>query len=468
MNLSKIQSLCDVFVDQPVAAMITELDGTPLWLNRRVRELPGMDGLDRYTMQQTIQSLGLDLSNAADGIARTGKIQWKDPDGREVTGSFALTFLYDDSKLPVCAFWTLAPDYSGTAERRREIEDARYSAVIAAMDEGVVFQDSAGTIVLCNRRAEEILGLTQDQISGRTSLDPRWNCIHEDHSLFPGETHPSMVTLTTGESQSNVVMGVHKPDGALTWISINSRVVAGAGVVPPGVVTTFRDITKRKHLEETLRRRDDQFAQGFRSSPAMMSLTSVGSDGIVRIVNVNDAFERQTGYRRDEAIGRTVQDLGLWADSDALAAAVQHFRSHGSIAQLRFRFRNKSGQVRNAMTSVNTVELEGRMFAVTNVVLLDESAKGPPDSMRALFESNSEPLIVLSSQLRVREANAAARKMLGYTIDDLRELDPDALSFGRVRDADGRWLRLEDRGTSTDLDGERVRTAALREIAAVN
>jgi PAS domain S-box-containing protein len=463
-----MQALCDGFVDQPIAAMITELDGTPIWFNHRVRELPGMAGIDRFEMQRTILKLGADLQKAADGGgSRTGKIQWTGPDGREVEGSFAVTFVYDDAKLPICTFWTLAPDYEGTIGRARAIEETRYSAVVAAMEEGVVFQDSAGAIVLCNRRAEEILGLSREQMSGRTSLDPRWSSIHEDFSPFPGETHPSMVTLATGENQSNVVMGVHKPDGELTWISINSRAVAGSGVVPPGVVTTFHDITERKVLEDALRRKEEQFSQGFLASPAIMSLTSVGSDGVVRIVNVNDAFERQSGYRRNEAIGKTVQELGLWADSDALAGAVQHFRTHGSIEQMRFRFRSRWGQVRTAMTSVNTVELGGRMFAVANIILLGEN-DAPPDSMRMLFETNSEPLLVISSQLRVREANAAARAMLGYTIDELWDLDPESLVFGKVRDAGGRWVRLEDRGVSVDRDGDQVRMAVLREVAAVN
>src|ERR1035438_9125403 len=92
----------------------------------------------------------------------------------------------------------------------------RYRAIFASMAEGVVFQNTDGSIEACNESAGRILGLTADQMAGRTSVDPRWAAVHEDGSSFPGETHPSMVTLRTGESLSNVVMGVHKPDGSLT------------------------------------------------------------------------------------------------------------------------------------------------------------------------------------------------------------------------------------------------------------
>ena len=53
-----------------------------------------------------------------------------------------------------------------------------------------------------------------------------------------------MVTLRTGERRSNVTMGVHKPEGELTWISINSvPLLSDAGVKAHGVITTFHDVT---------------------------------------------------------------------------------------------------------------------------------------------------------------------------------------------------------------------------------
>jgi len=62
-----------------------------------------------------------------------------------------------------------------------------------------------------------------------------------------------MVTLRTGQPCSNVVMGVYKPSGEVTWISINSRPLFDAdGTTLVGVVASFADITDRKRMEETL------------------------------------------------------------------------------------------------------------------------------------------------------------------------------------------------------------------------
>ena len=76
---------------------------------------------------------------------------------------------------------------------------------------GVVFQDKDGRIISANHAAGKILGLSEDQMLGRTSMDPRRHAIHEDGSEFHGDTHPAMVALRSGKKVENVVMGVFHP-----------------------------------------------------------------------------------------------------------------------------------------------------------------------------------------------------------------------------------------------------------------
>ncbi|MBE9050669.1 diguanylate cyclase [Nostocales cyanobacterium LEGE 11386] len=143
-------------------------------------------------------------------------------------------------------------------EALRESEE-RYRYVITTMAEGIVLQQADGRITACNESAERILGLTSDQMMGRTSIDPRWRAIHEDGTSFPGETHPAIVTLQTGQPQSNVIMGVHKPDNNLTWISINSQPVFQPDELTPyAVVTSFTDITIRKKAQQALQQQMEQ------------------------------------------------------------------------------------------------------------------------------------------------------------------------------------------------------------------
>lgn len=133
-----------------------------------------------------------------------------------------------------------------------ERRESRFLAVATTMSEGLVIQDEMGQILDCNFAAERILGLTRDQMAGRTSTDPRWRCIREDGSPFPGSEHPAMVTLATGEPQLNQVMGVYKTDGSLSWILINSHLIEDAYSRNKQVVATFRDITESRQSFQQL------------------------------------------------------------------------------------------------------------------------------------------------------------------------------------------------------------------------
>ena len=191
--------------------------------------------------------------------------------------------------------------------------EGRYRSVIAAMSEGIVLQDAEGQITHCNESAERILGLTADQMSGRTSLDPAWRAVHPDGSAFPGETHPSMVTLRTGRPCREVVMGVHRPDGSLVWISINSQPLFRSGETTPyAVVTSLTDITEHRREEEARSRSEQELLSRtaylnelFHSVPEAIVLL----DREDRVLRVNPEFTALFGYITEETIGRQINDL---------------------------------------------------------------------------------------------------------------------------------------------------------------
>ena len=129
--------------------------------------------------------------------------------------------------------------------------EEKHRLLFETMPQGVVYQSKEGNIVYANPAAEKILGLTVDQMRLRTSSDARWKVIHEDGSDFPGETHPSMIALQTGQSVKDVVMGVYNPRlGQRCWIKTSAVPLFRTGEEKPyQVYTTFDDITEYKKLQ---------------------------------------------------------------------------------------------------------------------------------------------------------------------------------------------------------------------------
>jgi PAS domain S-box-containing protein len=147
-------------------------------------------------------------------------------------------------------------------EALRESEE-KYRQMFETMTIGVVYQDARGTIVSANPAAERILGLSLDQMMGRTSLHPEWKSIREDGTELPGPEHPAMVALRTGKKTGPLIMGIFNPaTHCYSWISVVAiPLYAPGNETIKQVYTTFEEISERKKAEEALKKSEAQLRE---------------------------------------------------------------------------------------------------------------------------------------------------------------------------------------------------------------
>ena len=164
----------------------------------------------------------------------------------------------------------LAVSFEDVSETRRMEDELRvrektYRNLFETMKPGVVFQDSEGQIILANPSAEEILGLTLDQMKGRTSSDPRWRAMREDGSDLPGDEHPSMMALKTGRPVHDFLMAVFNPVMEETrWLRVSAEPVLEEGQARASqVYTTFDDVTERVRAQRELRKAHERMALAY-------------------------------------------------------------------------------------------------------------------------------------------------------------------------------------------------------------
>lgn len=119
-----------------------------------------------------------------------------------------------------------------------------FPLVIENLLEGIIYQNLSGEIVYANPAASKILGLTHEQLLGKTSFDNEWKAIKEDYSDFPGKEHPAMLVLRTGQIQSDIIMGVTTGTGKVSWLKINSHPVFDDNGKVKAAITSFADITR--------------------------------------------------------------------------------------------------------------------------------------------------------------------------------------------------------------------------------
>ena len=131
--------------------------------------------------------------------------------------------------------------------------DQRYRAIIAAMREGVVLQDRASVIVEHNAHAARLLGMTSDQLAGRSSVDPDWSLVTAEGAPMTVEQQPSMQCLSTGKPVLDFMLGVNLPNGDQRWLNVNSLpMFEGDNPAPAQTLTTFVDVTQLKRQEGAL------------------------------------------------------------------------------------------------------------------------------------------------------------------------------------------------------------------------
>ncbi|MFN2267197.1 MAG: PAS domain S-box protein, partial [Desulfonatronovibrio sp.] len=139
-------------------------------------------------------------------------------------------------------------------EMERRTAKDKYQFLFQSMSQGVVYQGSQGRVIEANCAALDILGLTRDQMLGKTSLDPAWHAIHEDGSPYPGEEHPAMVAFKTGKKILNKVMGIFNPQkDDYSWIILTAVPLFLDDMKKPYMVyASFQDITDLKKAEKEL------------------------------------------------------------------------------------------------------------------------------------------------------------------------------------------------------------------------
>ena len=122
-----------------------------------------------------------------------------------------------------------------------------------------------------------------------------------------------------------------------------------------GALERRRALVATEAAHKALQGSEAKFARAFNANPSGMAITTLEG----RVVDVNEAFLRTLGYTREEAIGRTTVELGLWRSQEDRAHAVQETQNLGRVHQMEIEGRTKESAQRTLLYSAELIELEG-------------------------------------------------------------------------------------------------------------
>ena len=165
---------------------------------------------------------------------------------------------FDPEKRTVFGIIQDISEHKQSEEALKKSEE-QFKSLVKNMQVGVLLQNSQAEIILCNNTALELLGLSEDQLLGKSSFDPDWNVIHEDGSPFPGATHPVPQAIASRLPVHDVIMGVYSPaNGTRLWLKVDAEPQINPDGTVRQVACTFVDITTRKNAEAEINNLNEQ------------------------------------------------------------------------------------------------------------------------------------------------------------------------------------------------------------------
>jgi PAS domain S-box-containing protein len=184
----------------------------------------------------------------------------------------------------------------------------------------------------------------------------------------------------------------------------------------------------------------ERLRAAFEISPTILTVTDLETG---RILEVNEAFLNITGYHRDEVIGRTIPEVGLWVDPAQRESGLAALRSGGAIRGMEARFRNKRGEEIWAVASAEMVQIEGQRCVVTALMDITDRVRAETalrESERRFaqaFNANPLPMSIVSLRDgRHLAVNEAAVRHSGYTREEM---------LGRTKPELGFWVAEGER-----------------------
>ncbi len=199
--------------------------------------------------------------------------------------------------------------------------------------------------------------------------------------------------ILSGKEVKPLEHRIIRKDGVIRWV----RNTPVCQYDSEGKLKTYdgliQDITEIRRTFETLKLSEEKFAKAFRSSPDIITITTI-ADG--RFLEVNDAFERESGYSRQEVIGAKSREFDLWVDYSEREELIRELMDKGKVSNKELKMRTKNGDVLVILASSELIVMGDEQCMIT--VARDITKR------KKIFSKLQQEMSLLEENLRMQIA----------------------------------------------------------------
>ncbi len=294
-------------------------------------------------------------------------------------------------------------------EALRESE-AKFRSLAETVACGIWIHDGEHFLYF-NPHLVEVTGYSRQELFAMSV----WDVVHPDYRQIIQARSQARKRGETVPSHSE--FKILTRSGEERWLDFTARLTRFEG--KQAILGTAFDITERKRMERALQDSEETFSKIFRASPNILILTRAGD---FCYLQVNEAFERVTGYASAEVVGRNFLEVRLSDEGDEL---LQRITTQGTIRNAVWHFRDRAGQGHVGLLSCDIITISGRecfltaVADVTDLKLAEEKAAAASQLYREIFNSSEDGIIISTPEGKVLDANPAASRILGYSREEI-------------------------------------------------
>jgi two-component system cell cycle sensor histidine kinase/response regulator CckA len=292
------------------------------------------------------------------------------------------------------------------AELALERRERELRTILQTAIDGFVSLEGDGSLVDVNEAYCSLTGYSREELLGMKVADI-------DVLDVPAEIAARLAHIQESGSD-RFETRYRRRDGRVIDVEVSVRFSPAEEVRFHAFV---RDVTQRKRSEAELRESQQRLATIVRVTQTGFLVTRISDR---RIIDANDAWLEQVGWSREEALGRTTRDLGLFLD-DALPGTVyEAIRADGSTGPVEVQLRRRSGEITDYVINAGLAELGGERCAisawhdVTALHRADAALRENEARFRTLIERSSDLIVLLDASGRTTFWSPSAVESLGF------------------------------------------------------
>jgi PAS domain S-box-containing protein len=209
--------------------------------------------------------------------------------------------------------------------------EQKYRHLINNLHAGVVIHSPDTSVIFSNSNACDLLGLTLEQMLGKTAIDPTWHFLREDGKDMPFEEYPVNQVLRTGLPLKNYIVGIYHNSQTQVWVIINAFPEFDTNQQIQQIVITFIDISDRKKVELENRETQNFLNSIIENIPNMLFVKDAKD---LKFVRFNNAGEELLGYSRESLIGKSDYDFFPHEDADFFIAKDREVLANSKVLDI--------------------------------------------------------------------------------------------------------------------------------------